>query len=70
MYLLLSFCHLVFIYNSYQTWISSIIYHGLLYVEWYEVKGNSSFIWYRWNFWPSLFKLSLFIYWWNCWPSV
>ena len=27
------------------------------YVQWYEVRGNSSFCWSWWNYWPSLFEL-------------
>ena len=28
-----------------------------VYVQWYEVRGNSSFCWSWWNYWPSLFEL-------------
>ena len=30
----------------------------ILYVQWLEVRGACSFCLYRWNCWPSLFKLS------------
>jgi hypothetical protein len=28
------------------------------YDQWFEMRGDCSFCWYRWNCWPSLFKLS------------
>ena len=55
-----------------NTWISIEICRGLFtfYVQWVEVRGDCSLCWYWWNYWPSLFKLSLFCwYWWNYWPS-
>ena len=39
-----------------STWIPNIICHGLLYVQWFEVRGDCSFCW------PSLFKVSLHIF--------
>jgi hypothetical protein len=41
-----------------RTRISNVICHDLFYVEWIEVRCDSSFCWYWWNCWPSLFKLS------------
>ena len=29
-----------------------------IYVRWVQVRGESSFCWYWWNCWPSMFKLS------------
>jgi hypothetical protein len=45
-----------------KTCISNVICHGLIYVQWFEVRDNCSFCWYWWNCWPSLFKLFLIIW--------
>jgi hypothetical protein len=45
-----------------KTWISNVKCHGLIYVQWFEVRDDCSFCWYWWNCWPSLFKL-FFIIW-------
>ena len=39
-----------------RTWIPNIICHGLIYVQWFEVRSDCSFCW------PSLFKVSLHIF--------
>jgi hypothetical protein len=41
-----------------RTWISNTIFHGLCYVQWFQVRVDCSFCWYLWNCWSSLFKLS------------
>jgi hypothetical protein len=41
-----------------KTWISNVIFRGLFYGQWIEVRGGCSFCWYWWNYWLSLFKLS------------
>ena len=56
-----------------KIWISIDICSGIFtcYVQWVEVRGDCSFCWYWWDYWPSQFKLSLFCwYWWNYWPSL
>jgi hypothetical protein len=41
-----------------RTWISNTIFHGLCYVQRFQVRVDCSFCWYLWNCWSSLFKLS------------
>jgi len=40
-----------------RTWISNVIYRGLCYVQWVEVRGDCSFCWYWWTCWQSLSTL-------------
>ena len=40
-----------------KTWISNVIFRGLFYGQWIEVRGGCSFCWYWWNYWLSLFRL-------------
>ena len=42
--------------------ISNTICYGLFYVQWVEVGGDCSFLWYWWTIWLSLFKLSFHKY--------
>jgi hypothetical protein len=37
-----------------RTWISNVICHGFLYVQWVKKRRDCSFCWY---WWPSLFKI-------------
>jgi len=38
-----------------SVWISNVICPCLIYVQWFEVRGGSSFCWYWWNCWRSPF---------------
>jgi hypothetical protein len=54
-----------------RTWISIVIYHFIYCGDGVKMRGDSLFCWYRWNYFPSLLKLSLFCwYWCNYWPSL
>ena len=36
------------------TFVSNVICRGLLFVQWFEMRGGCSFLcWYWWNWWPS-----------------
>jgi hypothetical protein len=41
-----------------QTSIFNVLCHGLLYIQWFEVRNDCWFCRYWWNCWPSLLKLS------------
>jgi hypothetical protein len=42
-----------------KTCFSNVICGGLCYVQWVEVRGHCLLCWCLWNYWPSLFKLSI-----------
>jgi hypothetical protein len=42
--------------STHRTCISHVICHGLLYVQWFHLKIDCSFLfWYRWNCWILFF---------------
>ena len=42
-----------------RTWISNVLCRGLFCVQWVKITGDCSLCRYWWNWWPSLFKLSI-----------
>jgi hypothetical protein len=42
--------------STHRKWISHVICHGLLYVQWFHLRNDCSFLfWYRWNCWILFF---------------